>query len=249
VARCLARDGRERFRTAGELAVALDALVEASDSATGVHRAAISFDDEASTQIAARMPSLGGFTSSDVTAPSARAMTPTGIAPPPQPFPTIRTEVAPTPAFDTIRGESQQPPQPYPTIRTEVTPPPQRPPLAHRTPPPTRPSPPSYRSDEAQVLRRRDPTPAPPRSASPPLSPFLAGPVAPEHSPANTLRGIAVQNRPHTRTADTVIDDPTAGMRYDMSGAASRDARMRRLVWIAVLVLAAILGIGLAARL
>jgi serine/threonine-protein kinase len=100
---------------------------------------------------------------------------------------------------------------------------------------------------------RPGPTPAPPRSGPTPAPPVQVRPLAQlPITPINTLRGMAIpQTRdPGRANADaTVVDLPSERRQFDPARIARRDAVVRRLVWISVLAIAALIGAVVAARL
>ena len=231
VMRCLERDPVDRYQTASELAADLGRLIDAEEG-----RARSFNDDDDATQIAARTISA--------TMMSAAAPMPPGPAPGPPPMP--------APQQQRSHGGSGEG---RPTSLMSGAP--------RRTRPPTPPVPPPMpmpamaplpgpypSSAGGPVMGQRAARPGPvgqtPATSSSglmlPLPPPPPDPVSYPPTPIDTLRGMPMPRRDSARTN---VEPTAMRRRYDPE----RDALVRRLVWISVLVFAALIGILLAKRL
>jgi serine/threonine-protein kinase len=224
VMRCLARDAEHRHQTADELAGDLRRLLE--------RRSPVFDSDDDATQIAPARPVAATLMSAAAPPPPDLAATfpsnPSMATIPSNPSLTIPTHRALTPrAIPATPRATTEPLTVTPRRATPASPPPVLPPAepARRTKAPS--------SPVASLL------PPPPELATLPLA------------PVDTLRGVAFP-QPHDSgrvTFDpTVMDAPSDRRKYDAARVAQRDAMVRRLIWVCIVV-ATLIAMVLAARL
>ncbi len=256
VMRCLERDAADRYQTADELAADLNRLLEAREARSR------SFDaDEDATQIAPKRTVSATLLAAAPVPPLPPLPSSASALPPPLPTAAMATTRA-LPLPRPLPGVTQARSSPAPSKPTAQLPaPPRRKTVPPSSPPPLPPAamapPASQSSHPAMPFSPPGPTippamavlPMPPQGHAPPP----AGPAigALPTTPITTLRGVAIPQRDsaHTAVDSTVIDTPSARVRFDPARVAQHDAMVRRLVWICVLVIAGLIGVVLAVRL
>ncbi len=138
---------------------------------------------------------------------------------------------------------SRTPSRPFPALPRTTTAP--LPGVARRVTPPSSPPPPSPPPSSPPPLT----LPREPSAPVPMLPPSLRDLSALPPTPINTLRGVAIPQTGRGQADATTVDPPAGRRGYDPARVAQRDAMVRRLVWICVLVAASLIGLVLAALL
>ncbi len=269
VMKCLAREPEQRWSTVADLRDALDRLLrgeEIEDGTDDVTRTVALPDGEESTVFEERRPLITSPYPAQIVEPSARRL---GEAPT-EPAPIVGRPSKTHPLNTTLAGRPAPPPRPGERTPTPVIT--RKPPTGPAPMVPThggrgnRPvfadadredGPPAatplarsglalFPPQQPQPGQRKPPTGPPPVAGMAPLPPR---PTMTPPRPVMDLQSFA-QPAPIPTTPMVPPLAPGPGMPgYDMSQSAARDAALRRIVWIVVLVIGAVIGVVAASQL